>query len=110
MIEFYEIVCAMVCFIVGYLIGDYYTTEKRKGELFEANHNKIEYKCEMERYKNKYESTTTTLKDLRDDYNSLKDQLKRLCEILEEDGYQIYLKYSPLVGWNGFVHKKRDKK
>jgi len=109
MIEFYEIICVIVFFIGGFFIGDYYTSEKRKGELFEANHNKIEYKCEMERYKNKYESTATTLKDLKDDYKSLKDQLKGLCEILEEDGYEIYLKYSPLVGWNGFVHKKRDK-
>ena len=110
MIEFYEIVCAIVLFIVGFIFGDYYATEKRKGELFEANWDRLEQKKKKEEYKNKYESTATTLKDLKDDYNSLKDQLKGLCEVLEEDGYETYLEYSPLVGWNGFVHKKRDKK
>jgi len=110
MIEFYEIICVIVFFIGGFFIGDYYTSEKRKGELFEAKWDRLEQKKKKEEYKNKYESTKTTLKDLRDDYKSLKDQLKGLCEILEEDGYEIYLKYSPLIGWNGFVHKKRDKK
>lgn len=110
MIEFYEIICAIVVFITGYLLGDFYTTEKRKEELFEAKWDRIQQKRKEEEYKSECESYKTSLKNLQDEHNSLKNQLKEVFEVLEEDGYETYLEYSPLVGWNGFIHKKRDKK
>lgn len=111
MIEIIDIIGAIIIFGFGGFVGGYiYGCEKKKEELFEAKWDRLEQKKKKEEYKSKCESNERTIKSLSDDYNSLREQLKQLFKVLEDDGYETYLEYSPLVGYCGYVHKKRDKK
>ena len=110
MIELYEVIGIIAIFGFGFVIGWIYSYETRKGELLKANWDERNANSKMEKYKTKYESEKTRYENLRDDYTSLKKQLNRLFEVLENDGYETCFKYSPYLGYYGYIHKKRDKK
>jgi len=109
MIELYEVIGIIAIFGFGFVIGWIYSYETRKGELLKANYDERTSNSEMEKYKIKYESEKRRYEDIRDDHLSLKKQLNELFKVLADDGYETCFKYSPVMGYYGYIHKKRDK-